>query len=319
MQKFPIPHFYDQVTDVDGDGIADLVDTNDGSLAVLIDKSGTRHVFAGYSQIFNDDSTDNQFGFLPTTNGILYWNSNFLPTEPMKMITGALDLNENGILDFSSYGFFNTGFATHPSAGIDADGNVFLSYSALNETGKDADGKNVRHTYLIGTSNSGIDWSYPYDVVGDTNAEGIYACMARVSDNNLHLIYQKDFCAGIGITYNDPDPCNNGELNSILYIEVSAEEVLNHTGLAEMASSNSNLVYPNPSAGEIHLSLPINYPAAGVLTVYDVSGKTVYQTHKAISPEEQLDLRFLPAGWYVMHVETALQNFISKISIVKPL
>jgi hypothetical protein len=77
------------------------------------------------------------------------------------------------------------------------------------------------------------------------------------------------------------------------------------------------MVYPNPSDGEIHFTLPINYSTEGVITVCDVNGRPVYQIHHAVSSNEKLDLRFLPAGWYVMYVETAQQNFISKLGIGK--
>src|SRR6185369_14217834 len=115
----PIPKFKDQITDGNGDSVADVMDTNDGSLAVLIDNNGTTHVFAGYNQIYNNDTTDNLFAFQPNCNKILYWNSNFLPGQPMDSIAAAIDWNHNGKLDLSGYGFFNTGFASQPSAGTD--------------------------------------------------------------------------------------------------------------------------------------------------------------------------------------------------------
>ncbi|MEO5674889.1 MAG: T9SS type A sorting domain-containing protein [Chitinophagales bacterium] len=316
IQKFPIARFYDQVSDVNGDSIPDLVETNDGSLSVLIDKSGTIHVWAGYNQIYNDDSTDNQFSFEPTSNGILYWNSN-LDTLPMQLITGALDLNYNGVLDATGYGFFNSGFATHPSSGLDDLGNLYFTYSALYENGIDKDQKNVRHTYLMGTSNSGVTWSYPYDIANDPNSECIYACIARENDANLHLIYQKDFCAGVGATYNDPDPCNNGELSTIVYIEVSGNEVLNNTLVDEVAAEKDGIIFPNPSSGEIELNLPIDHPGKGTINVCDLKGKIVFETSEIISPSQKLKLSFLPQGFYIAHIASDDFNFTTKFNIVR--
>ncbi|MCY7409828.1 MAG: T9SS type A sorting domain-containing protein [Chitinophagales bacterium] len=316
VQAFPIAKYNQQVTDVTGDGVADIVDTNDGSLAVLIDKNGTSHVWAGYNQIYDDDSTDNIFSFQPTSNGILYWNSN-MGVAPMKIITGALDFNGNDSLDIAGYGFFNTGFATHPSAGSDVDGNIFLTYSALKENGVDKDNKNVRHTYVIGTSDFGNSWSYPYDIVNEVNAEGIYGKIARDNDLNLRLIYQKDYCAGISTTPGFPDPCNSGQQNQIYYVEVSAQEVLNNVGIENPKEVSKELIYPNPSTGIFHFNLPLLHSQDGNISVTDMNGRILFFNSKILSPLEQVDLSFLPSGIYVAHISSADYNSTSMISVLK--
>ena len=312
VQDFPIANFYDQITDINNDGIADWINTNDGSLAVLIDNSGTQHVWAGYNQIYNPDSTDGAFSFNTTANGILYWNTDMIG-QPMKLITGAIDLNANDTLDIEGFGFFNAGLATHPSAGTDGSGHLWLTYSAVAETGVDEDGKAVRHTYIIGSDDGGITWSLPYDVTNEANAEGIYGSVARSNDENIRLIYQKDYCAGISTTPTFPDPCNSGKLSQILYVEAPALEILNGVGNEELPTYGDINLFPNPTSGEVRLELPIISPENGYVSVSDLSGRILVMEDKLISATELLDLSgFLP-GAYIIQVGT---NSITTSSII---
>lgn len=62
-----------QISDVDGDGVADTLLTTDGSYAILIDNNGMVHAFAGAMLILDDDPTTN-VGLFLSTDGSMYWN-----------------------------------------------------------------------------------------------------------------------------------------------------------------------------------------------------------------------------------------------------
>lgn len=296
LQFFPIPRFYDQITDTNGDGVAEWLDTNDGSLAVLIDKGGIVHVWAGYAQIYNDDTTDNTFSFNPYANGILYWNTSML-NLPMKVIAMAMDQTGDDSLAIGPLGFFNTGLATHPSAGTDAQGNLYLSYSAVNELGRDSDGKSVRHTYLVGATYGGKSWGLPYSVVAENTAEAIYGKLCRFNDYNVRLIYQKDYCAGISLTYGYPDPCNSGKINYMVYVEAPAHEVITQVPLVTDENSGLKLV-PNPVRQHVQVLLP--EPVPGMLSIRNLSGVLVWQQPTTGSASVQVDLSALPSGLYMV-------------------
>ncbi len=296
VQNFPIDRFDDQITDINGDGWADWIDTNDGSLAVLIDKGGIVHVWAGYAQILNDNSGDRTFSFNPYANGILYWNTT-MSNSPMRLITGAIDLDGNDTLDIGPLGFFNSGLASHPSAGTDANGNLWLAYSAVNELGRDSDGKNVRHTYLIGSTYGGQVWSAPYSVVAELNSECIYASVARTNDANVRLIYQKDYCAGVSLTYGFPDPCNSGKLNTIVYVEAPASKI--NTGLTSLTPQPHATIYPNPCSETCFMNIEtLTQPA--VLTVSTLWGQPVIRDQLVHAPVVQLSVFDLPPALYVV-------------------
>ncbi|MCS6990706.1 MAG: T9SS type A sorting domain-containing protein [Chitinophagales bacterium] len=303
VQHFPIDRFYDQITDVNGDGIAEWLDTNDGSLAVLIDKGGIVHVWAGYAQIFNADSTDNTFNFNPYANGILYWNTTML-NQPMKLITGAVDMTGDDSLAIGPLGFFNSGLATHPSAGTDAQGNLWLSFSAINELGRDSDGKSVRHTYVIGSTYGGQNWSYPYSVVPEVNAEAIYAKVSRSNDFNIRLIYQKDFCAGISLSYGFPDPCNSGKVNQIVYVEVPANEIL--TSCPQPAQANARLqMFPNPAHNFAWLVPPPLPDTDAILEVFSLNNERIFSESVNLSAPVKINVSTISPGLYLLRCKTA--------------
>ncbi|MCS6916097.1 MAG: hypothetical protein RMK52_07250 [Chitinophagales bacterium] len=301
VQHFPIARFDDQITDTNGDGMAEWLDTNDGSLAVLIDKGGIVHVWAGYAQIFNDDTTDNTFSFNPYANGILYWNTTML-NQPMKIIAGALDQNGDDSLSIGPLGFFNSGLATHPSAGTDAQGNLWLSFSAVNESGRDSDGKSVRHTYLIGSAYGGQNWSYPYAVVPEVNAEAVYAKVSRSNDFNVRLIYQKDYCAGISLMYGFPDPCNAGKMNTIVYVEAPASEILSALPPDPMSQATLK-VFPNPAFTTVTVQPEESFHPPAILEMAALSGAVILRKPVQDSFPLTLDLKSLPCGTYIIRLK----------------
>lgn len=127
-------------------------------------------------------------------NGIIHWseytdnNSNYLPAN----IAGSmLDVNADQTLtvgantrarDWGGYGnalAFSQGGATvtyaalttMPSSSIDANGNIFLTYTSVIEDDLSADDENFSDIYVVYSSDSGRTWSTPQNITQNTGVE----------------------------------------------------------------------------------------------------------------------------------------------------
>src|ERR1035437_1625599 len=111
--------------------------------------------------------------YFPGTDGLMYWKEGYL-TDSVKMIATVQDLNGNGIIDMYidpagttlGFGSYQVSLTSHPSAGIDAAGNIYLSYSSIYEgiddqgaggtSGTPHTGKDYRHTFVTSSKDGGI-------------------------------------------------------------------------------------------------------------------------------------------------------------------
>lgn len=81
----------------------------------------------------------------------------------------------------------------------------------------------------------------------------------------------------------------------------------------EAIANNELVVFPNPTSGNVTVAL--NHTSLttleGIVNVYDFSGKLV--TSKSIYSEVELDLNSLPAGVYMVKVNSGADTFMQKI------
>lgn len=62
-------------------------------------------------------------------------------------------------------------------------------------------------------------------------------------------------------------------------------------------------VFPNPTSGTVHLSLPSDVKGGSDISIYDISGKPVFRTHLSASTA-QIQLNELSEGMYFLQVQT---------------
>jgi hypothetical protein len=252
LMQHPFPFFDDNtITDVNGDGVADSIEVSDGALAVLVDNNNMVHVCWGDMFIKNDIAGDGLFSYYPGLNSLIYWDETMSAPAAIPNLN-ALDLDGSGYLEFpddgsggiliGSFGF--RGLTSYPSFGVDANNNIYITYSAALENSADQDGKALRHQYVAASTDDGQTWSDPMDVVSDEFAEGIYGSLSRDIDENVHLIYQRDYCAGTSLSGSPPgstDPCNVGEQNDIVYIEMPVSDLGIQVGIPSINNLSGNL------------------------------------------------------------------------------
>jgi hypothetical protein len=304
--------------------VADTIDTNDGSVAVLIDENSVVHVWGGANRMFND-GTSTGYYYFPGTNGLLYWNDE-VGGDPT-IIAGSLDLDGSGQLEInalaSSYG---CGLCSFPSAGEDANGNIYLTYWAIVENTADPSGIALGNSYMVYTRDKGTTWSSfdgqsgPVDfTTPDGVSEGCFSSIERTVDNeNIHIVTMEDVCAGQGVTTDANnqvlDPCNTGQTNLIMAVTIP--------NFISSVPSISNLnaaihVYPVPSEG--------NFTIDGItdqnvnINVTNSLGQIVqrFDNQKVNGHSVELNLTSLSEGFYHVNFENNGQTVSKQITIFK--
>ncbi len=78
-------------------------------------------------------------------------------------------------------------------------------------------------------------------------------------------------------------------------------------------------VFPNPGKGIFHIGMEDLYNNEVVLTVIDMTGRTILsRTFKPNnSLDEELDLHAAPAGCYLLRIQTGQKNIIKKLQLIE--
>jgi len=205
-------------SDADGDGNADTLTTTDNAGALAIDANGMAHVFYGNMRVLDADLTDAGTTFFPYTNGLKYWNEN-MPADSAQFIAWAEDFDNDGQVantnetDIAQY---FTSLASFPNVSMDANGSMYVTYSAYMENLSNGD-QSYRHIYLVKSDDGGCTWNQFQDMTPNDNfAECVFPSIADVTDDSIRFIYQEDIEPGLAVR-GDEDAYGD---NDIVYIAV---------------------------------------------------------------------------------------------------
>jgi Domain of unknown function (DUF5011)/Secretion system C-terminal sorting domain len=247
---------------VDGE-ILDRADRSDGAFSVLIDNSNKVHCFWPRYVTFSDPGQGAGTFIDITRPGIMYWNED-MGNNPPKLLPNTDFLRESTSGPLSPINRFNTanqtlsymgtgsGYRTStttwPSSGIDAAGNIYLSYAynrgiidttpANTGIGKDADptGYNLYDVYVMKSSDNGATWTGPTNVTSSKTLENTYPSMARLVDNHVHLVYQEDDLYGNAVMTATGSTNGTGSQsgpkhtrNKIFYSKIPVGDIINPT------------------------------------------------------------------------------------------
>ena len=333
---FPVDKYTaDDGLDLDGDGVMDSLYTTDGSGTVLLDNNGTAHIFFGNMRVLDADLTDGQSSYFPSTNGLIYWNENMGAddyannpiTSPSlwysslpQMITSAQDLDGDGVLNYVDYPLYYTSLTCMPSAGIDNNGNIFVSYSSMMEN-IDNGSQNYRHVHVVKSMDGGITWSNPKDVTPHDMWAGaqecVFARMDRNVDDKIRLIYQKDFEPGLAVR-GDEDII---DLNEIIYLELDTTELsLTSTSISENNIKLDFSVYPNPANDKITLEFLSDNSNMINLSITNIIGAKIKEF--SVIPSSgfnrlNVDLNDMSNGVYFVNFNNDIFKYTEKIIIAK--
>ncbi len=279
IMDFPFTKYDDatQITDIDGDGIADTLLTTDGSYAMILDNNGMVHAFAGAMLIIDADPAG-LLGLFLSTDGLLYWNES-MGSNPPVVVATAPDMDGDGVasnfeVDLGGrYG--NDGICSMPSAGVDASNNIFLTYCPLIEGTSNGNPSpnafSFRNVYLVASVDGGTTWGDPLNVSNSPFDEAVFCATAKNVDNCVSMIWQQDGDPGYSVPPNGQHAVAN---NDIVYDCVDVNLVL---GINDAGGNNalSLNLYPNPASNMLVLSYNIGQASAITIEIRDVLGKVV--------------------------------------------
>ena len=301
VKQFPIP-LYDATsmnTDLGNDGITDTIETNDASVAVLLDNQGKAHVWYGRMKVVEDPG-ETGLSYFPGTDGLNYWNESMtLPGT----CASAVDINGDGQLNVTAWGTYQVSLTSMPSAGIDDLGNIYLAYGSIYEgisdDGTPGGGKSFRHTYLLRSSDGGVTWCGPINVTDPEGpshvdyTEGVFGAITRHIDDKIHLIYQKDGNPGHGLSgtpAGSTDP-QSGSESEIVYVELPVTDfdaflpatcdsllydttTYSNVGIKENKGNVNNVdLYPNPATNSVNLLFNLGNAAKVNVKIFNVVGQ----------------------------------------------
>jgi Secretion system C-terminal sorting domain len=351
LLQFPLP-LYDAsvaISDVDGDSVADTIETASEDPTVSLDNNGVAHVAMGRMFVLDDDVAALS-SYFPTTDGLWYWNETM--TGGPVIVAGAEDLNGNTFIDLPEpvapntqpLGLYGTaGMITHPSIGFDDNNAVYLSYAAPNELADTLIFQCAhRHTYVIGSADMGATWSTPYNIVPDQAAggdgefqEGVYASIARKvvgsgSTAHAHIVYQRDGAPYVSSVFGalstsatvaaqqswNADAGNIPFPNDIIYADVTG---IITVGINENKNSIVVNVAPNPATDFVTISFNMPKSENVSLQMTDVLGRVVVSNDLGIinagDARQFVDVSKLTSGAYMFTLSSASFRSTGKVVI----
>ena len=295
---FPVDKYaMDDGLDLDNDDTLDYVYSTDNCGALILGDFGDAHVFYGVMQYRDDDLTDAASSWFPATNGIAYWNESFGPdTTPATVqdtslwysdmmndhwIVQAPDLNGDGIVSgvdsTGGYALYYGSRASMPNAGLDAFGNIWLSFSGYTETA-DNGTQVFRHLYVTKSEDGGITWKTPVDVTPHDDWDGMQECvfgsMSPIVDDKIRIVYQKDFEPGLAVR-GDEDMVDN---NDIIYLEIDTAGLFDGSTTAIIETENNLKINDNRIFDVLGREWKTNF-ANLPKGVYIINGKKVFKTN----------------------------------------
>jgi hypothetical protein len=307
------------------DTTVDTVYSNGGDSKVLIDNAGLCHVWFSEFNYHDADSTDNLYNPHDGTDGIDYWNENMPEdvggTRSYVTIASAQDFNSNDQIDApvdtftncsnrNPWGDYGGGISQMPSAGIDANGRIYLTYQTVVEApAGDTTFFHAlhRHPFMM-TLNPPYDpatWSYPYDIIpssaqggsGETQ-EGVFACTGRRVDNDFaYVLYQRDDAPGHALAADGTcDKLKNASNSSDMILARMDVSTVN----IQTANQNDLFVsqnYPNPSTGLTVINLGLKKSSKVNIEVNDMIGKVVYKDSKGLMSSGNHTIELNTSGW----------------------
>ncbi len=305
--------------------------TSDNSGHVLIDNDGMVHAFFGEMYVQDANLTDAGWTYFPGTSGMAYWNENH-GEDSIRTIVDVIDLNNNEVLDIAGianialYFVSLTGF---PSAGVDADNNIYLAYTMVMETEEfynQDDAQHYRHIYLTSSMDGGETWTEPYaaineDVIEEPEfipfIEAVFPTVNPKVGTEVEFIYQQDFKPGL-ITRGDEDEAATNLINYV-HIPTSTFGVVN----TEEPVTPETLEFtaaPNPTTGELFVSFELENSSSVSLDLYSLTGQQVARLYQATqlsagAHRQELDLHTLPQGAYFLQLRTDKQVTSIKVMV----
>ncbi len=210
---------FDQISDVNADGIADTIETTDGFHEMVLDDAGVIHVWSGYYWLLDDDPATEGWSYFPSIYGLWYWNSTMTEIAWLDLLVDWD--NVDGLNDplagiGADLGMYDgVTFTSMANASIDEDaGRIYLMFThPIEYTDYFGDPTNeaaqsFRDVFGVYSDDNGLSWSSPVNMTytAHENIESVYPyCYDRVVGDCVHTVWMSDQEPGTSLDTNLPD------------------------------------------------------------------------------------------------------------------
>lgn len=252
--------------------------TNDEGAAILIDQNDQVHAWVGAMYV---EAQLADLFYYPGMDGLMYWNESF-GADSMNVIAALEDINGNGTLDIDDFGLYFTCLTSHPSVGLGADGDLYVVYSAVNETYVSSEqNQNYRNIFVIRSQDGGATWSPPFNLIYEaafapifsTDFECAFPSINRDIDDRLQLFFMQDFAPGLA-SFGDMDPYVG---NSMFFVEYNSEDFGPlSVGTQQVRSSEVLTAFPNPTNDILEIQFFSKTASSVQIEVFDLQGRPLY-------------------------------------------
>jgi hypothetical protein len=223
-------------------------DRSGGDYSVLIDNNDKVHCFWGRN--YNDGAS-----IITQNAGIMYWSENMPAASKPTLLTKTFYLKDgihsltnvprwtairrnNGGDEQRSY---NKNHVSHPSSGIDASGNIYLSFMRLRGVSdtnryvagkqRDAAGMILNDVYLLKSTDGGTTWIGPLNVSNSDSMESAYPSIARHVGSDVHMVYQEDTLYGFCISNTAVSHAGVATNNKLIYAKIPVADIVTPTDI----------------------------------------------------------------------------------------
>jgi hypothetical protein len=252
-----------------------------------------------------------------------------MPSDSVIICAQSRDLNGNDTLDIPDFGrYSNEGICSQPSPGMDAFGNLYVTYSSVVENTDDGCGKCVRHTYVSYSTDGGQTWSIGKDISPDPLldqglvSESSFGAMAKGVDANINVIFEQDFYAGLALSTDangQTDPCNvPGTPVDIVAVQFPVSDL---TAINSIATTTFNVSQntPNPATDQTIINVTLPASARVKVEVYDLLGQKVLaipsSNYSAGVHPFKIDCTKLSHGVYFYEVSAGNERVTKKMIV----
>lgn len=214
--------------------LLDSVVSTDESYDILIDKNDMIHLWYGRNVVLDDDDATAGWTYYPFNVGVMYWNENMAGMDPV-LIHQTRIANDTLVFDDCDPSFsvnqdavqaYFGNMVSMPQAGMDDDGNIYLTFSAIRDGALDANGDMYRNSYIVASHDGGNTWVGPHNINQDDQEEAVYASIAKYVDNKCHILFQSDNIAGTAVQ-DQIGPAHPYLDNAIKYVAINKWDIVN--------------------------------------------------------------------------------------------
>jgi len=238
LVDFPIDNYngeLGEISDINGDGVADTVETTDQAHEMIITDDGTVHIWSGLYLLLDWNAGAEGWSYFPRTPGMWYWNSTM--TDPT-YIDLLIDWdNTDGLNDpFAGIGasmtmYDGVSFTSMAGAAYDeTTGYLYVLYTMPIEytdyfgDPTVSEAQSFRDIFGVYSDDNGATWSTPVNLTNTAESfnENVFVFpYDKVVDGKIYAMWMQDEEPGTSLDVNGFDPYT---MNNIRVQTFTAED-----------------------------------------------------------------------------------------------